>query len=82
MATSPSAIVEALLAAAEPYNAQRHHQALALLDQWRIQEGYHATMQTISVDPSLDIRIRLQAAIQLRRGCETHWRKGATKCVL
>ncbi|KAJ3017014.1 Importin-11 [Thoreauomyces humboldtii] len=45
------------------------------LQQWEIQPGFHAMLQTVAADVNLDSKLRLLAVLTLKNGIDKYWRK-------
>ncbi|TPX56938.1 hypothetical protein PhCBS80983_g04187 [Powellomyces hirtus] len=67
-------ICQVLHAAVSPTSELRLP-ADAQLKQWEVEPGFHSTLQDVAADVSLDVKLRLLAAITLKNGIDKYWRK-------
>ena len=47
------------------------------LNQWEMEQNYHAALQKIYLDETNDVKIRHLAIISLKNGITKYWRKSA-----
>ncbi|KAG0325096.1 hypothetical protein BGZ99_001062 [Dissophora globulifera] len=71
----------AVLAEAASQEQVRMQSAVTQLKQWETTPQFHATLQDIFYDKSLDTNIRWQAIIYFKNGIDKFWRKTAAHAI-
>ncbi|KAF9164301.1 hypothetical protein DFQ27_002603 [Actinomortierella ambigua] len=71
------AVLLAVLIEAASQDQDRMRNAVSQLQQWEITPQFHATLQDIFYDKTLDTNVRWQAIIYLKNGIDKYWRKTA-----
>ncbi|KAG0233322.1 hypothetical protein BGW42_007520 [Actinomortierella wolfii] len=74
-------VLLAVLIEAASQDQDRMRNAVTQLQQWEITPQFHATLQDIFYDKSLDTNVRWQAIIYLKNGIDKYWRKTAKNAI-
>ncbi|KAF9971529.1 hypothetical protein BGZ73_005515 [Actinomortierella ambigua] len=75
------AVLLGVLIEAASQDQDRMRNAVTQLQQWEITPQFHATLQDIFYDKTLDTNVRWQAIIYLKNGIDKYWRKTAKNAI-